>query len=125
MCIRDSAQHATYGRVRGVYEAVDMREYQAGRTECLRPVTPEAAAFVRALHEGHATEELFRAALDAHRGWVKACKSARGVDRHLLGLAMMAERTGETSAFFESPALAAVRHDFLSTTSIGLSLIHI
>ena len=113
------AQHATYGRVRGVYEAVDMREYQAGRTECLRPVTPEAAAFVRALHEGHATEELFRAALDAHRGWVKACKSAHGVDRHMLGLAMMAERTGEPSAFFGSPALAAVRHDFLSTTSIG------
>nr|WP_314316079.1 choline/carnitine O-acyltransferase [Kocuria rhizophila] len=113
------AQYATYGRVRGVYEAVDMREYQAGRTECLRPVTPEAVAFVRALHEGTATEELFRAALDAHRGWVKACKSAHGVDRHLLGLALTAERTGEPSAFFDTPALAAVRHDFLSTTSIG------
>ena len=113
------AQYAAYGRVRGVYEAVDMREFQAGRTECLRPVTPEAVAFVQALHEGRATEELLRAALDAHRGWVKACKSAHGVDRHILGLAMMADRLGEHSPFFDSPALAAVRHDFLSTTSIG------
>ncbi|RKQ35280.1 choline/carnitine O-acyltransferase [Kocuria tytonis] len=113
------AQLATYGRVRGVYEAVDMREYRAGRTECLRPVTPQAVAFVRALHEHTATEGLFTAALDAHRDWVKACKSARGVDRHLLGLALMARELGEPSEFLASPALAAVRHDFLSTTSIG------
>ncbi|MDO4919025.1 choline/carnitine O-acyltransferase [Kocuria sp.] len=113
------AQVSAYGGVRGVYEAVDMREFQAGRTECLRPVTPEAVAFVNALHEGTATEELFRAALDAHRDWVKACKRAHGVDRHLLGLAMMARELGEPSVFFDEPALAAVRHDFLSTTSIG------
>ncbi|RLZ03918.1 acyltransferase [Kocuria tytonicola] len=113
------AQLTTYGRVRGVYEAVDMREFRAGRTECLRPVTPQAVEFVRALHEGTATEELFRAALNAHRDWVKACKRAHGVDRHLLGLAMTAERLGERSPFFDSPALAALRHDFLSTTSIG------
>lgn len=113
------AQLATYGTARGVYEAVDMREFQAGRTECLRPVTPQATAFARALLAGEATEELFTEALDAHRGWVKACKNARGVDRHLLGLAMMARKTGEPSEFFDSPGIAAMRHDFLSTTSIG------
>lgn len=115
------AQVATYGRPRGVYEAVDVREYQAGRTECLRPVTPQAVSFVRALHEGTATAEQFTAALDAHRAWVKACKRAHGVDRHLLGLATVAATLGEESPFFELPALAALRRDFLSTTSIGSS----
>lgn len=45
------AQQLTYGRVRAVYEAVDMREFRAGRTECLRAATPEAVAFARALVE--------------------------------------------------------------------------
>lgn len=113
------AQLTTYGRVRSVYEAVDMREYQAGRTECLRPVTTQAVALVTALREGRATAEQFRAALDAHREWVKACKAGRGIDRHLLGLELMAERTGRACPFFRIPALAAIRRDFLSTTSVG------
>ena len=112
-------QLATYNRVRSVYEAVDMREYQAGRTECLRPVTTEAVEFVSALLAGEATLEQFKAALDAHRGWVKACKSARGIDRHLLGLQYVAERHGLDTSFFDNPGLAVMRRDFLSTTSIG------
>lgn len=113
------AQLATYNRVRSVYEAVDMREYQAGRTECLRPVTAEAVEFVAALQAGEATLEQFQAALDAHRGWVKACKSAQGIDRHLLGLQYVAERSGVDTSFFANPGLTTMRRDFLSTTSIG------
>ncbi|WP_369067151.1 choline/carnitine O-acyltransferase [Kocuria carniphila] len=113
------AQLATYNRVRSVYEAVDMREYQAGRTECLRPVTSEAVEFVAALQAGEATLEQFQAALDAHRSWVKACKSAQGIDRHLLGLQYVAERNGVDTSFFANPGLTTMRRDFLSTTSIG------
>ena len=113
------ARVATYGRARSVYEAVDVREYRAGRTECLRPVTEQAVGFVTALHEGRATAEQFRTALDAHRDRVKACKAGRGVDRHLLGLELMARRAGRVPAFFRVPALGAIRRDFLSTTSIG------
>ncbi|MBD2763185.1 choline/carnitine O-acyltransferase [Kocuria sp. cx-116] len=113
------AQWATYNRVRSVYEAVDMREYQAGRTECLRPVTSEAMEFVAALQAGEATLEQFQAALDAHRGWIKACKSAHGIDRHLLGLQYAAERNGMDMSFFQNPGLKIMQRDFLSTTSIG------
>lgn len=124
------AQRIAFGRVRGHYESVDMREYQAGRTECLRPVTPELVALVEALAagpvEGRAAvqwRELLVALLDAHRDWVKACKAGHGVDRHLFGLGLAAEAVQEKSEALDEltghPAVRQAREDFLSTTSIG------
>lgn len=109
------AQQLTYGRVRAVYEAVDMREYRAGRTECLRAATPEAAAFAQKLVAGTATNDDLLAAANAHRGWVKRCKSGNGFDRHIQ---MMATIDGN-DPFFTDDAVLAVRRDFLSTTSVG------
>lgn len=109
------AQHLTYGRIRAVYEAVDMREYRAGRTECLRAATPEAVAFARKLVAGTATNDDLLAAAIAHRGWVKRCKSGNGFDRHIQ---MMATIDG-SDPFFTDDAVLAARRDFLSTTSVG------
>lgn len=101
------AQLAAYGRVRAVYEAVDMREYAAGRTECLRLVTPAAVTFARTLPAGSADRAGLQAALDAHRDWVKACKTGRGVDRHLWALGWTAQELGEDPEFLRDPRLAA------------------
>ncbi|WP_076598474.1 choline/carnitine O-acyltransferase [Corynebacterium appendicis] len=109
------AQQLTYGHVRAVYEAVDMREFRAGRTECLRAATPEAVAFAEKLIDGTATPDDLTSALDAHRGWVKRCKSGNGFDRHI----QMMARIDDSDAFFSDRAATAVRRDFLSTTSIG------
>lgn len=109
------AQQLTYGRIRAVYEAVDMREYRAGRTECLRAATPEAAAFAQKLVAGSATNDDLLAAANAHRGWVKRCKSGNGFDRHIQ---MMATIDG-SDPFFTDDAVLAARRDFLSTTSVG------
>lgn len=114
-----TAQHLTFGTVRAAYEAVDMREFQAGRTECIRPVTPENVALAQALANGTATEEQLYAALQAHRGWVKACKSGKGFDRHVLGLQLAADRLGELFALADDAGLQVARTDFLSTTSVG------
>ncbi|MGX6968243.1 choline/carnitine O-acyltransferase [Corynebacterium sp. c7Ub_26] len=119
------AQLQAYGRARGVYEAVDMRKYCAGRTECLRAVTPQAVKFASLLLSGNATRQDLDDVLDAHRAWVKACKRGDGVDRHLLGLRFTAatmeaegkELTG--TEFLTDPGVAATTCDFLSTTSIG------
>lgn len=136
------AQELTYGRIRAVYEAVDMREYKAGRTECLRAVTPEAVAFAQALvrdarsHDsddggdrngscgdettGESLAKLLRAALDTHRNWVIGCKTGNGIDRHLWALAFTAEKEGLGSLdLMADPGVIAARTDFLSTTSIG------
>lgn len=109
------AQQLTYGRVRAVYEAVDMREFRAGRTECLRAATPEAVTFAKKLVDGTATQDDLLEAVNAHRGWVKRCKSGNGFDRHFQMMATF----DDSDPFFTDPAATAARRDFLSTTSIG------
>lgn len=121
------AQVLAYGRVRSAYESVDMRTFVAGRTECLRPVTPAAVAFAHALVadrdlvavSDESLREQFGAVLEAHRTWVKACKTGAGMDRHLLGLQMMAQKEGSRIPLLERDDVTAVRTDFLSTTSLG------
>ena len=112
------AQQLTYGHVRAVYEAVDMREFRAGRTECLRAATPEAVAFAEKLIDGTASPDDLRSALDAHRAWVKRCKSGNGVDRHIQMMATI-DDPASSDPFFTDRAATAARRDFLSTTSIG------
>ncbi|PXA76669.1 choline/carnitine O-acyltransferase [Auritidibacter sp. NML100628] len=117
-----TAQYLTFQHVRAVYEAVDMREFRAGRTECLRAATPEAVRFATALAQGDATENLLIDALNAHRIWVKKCKAGAGMDRHLqlLEATAIADNTLMASdPFFTDPAIRSVRRDFLSTTSVG------
>lgn len=113
------AQELTYGRVRAVYEAVDMREFRAGRTECLRAATPEAVNFAKKLVAGKATSEDLESAINAHRGWVKRCKSGNGFDRHFQMLATVDEEAAANEPFFTDEDVTAARREFLSTTSIG------
>lgn len=114
------AQLLTFGHIRAVYEAVDMREYKAGRTECLRAVTPEAVAFAKQLVAGKPTVEALQEALNAHRNWVIGCKTGRGIDRHLWALSFTSEKqSGAPLALLADPGVKAARTDFLSTTSIG------
>lgn len=114
------AQLLTFGRIRAVYEAVDMREYKAGRTECLRAVTLEAVAFAKQLVVGKPTVEALQNALNAHRNWVIGCKTGRGIDRHLWALSFTSEKqSGAPLALLADPGVKAARTDFLSTTSIG------
>ncbi|KAB1654065.1 choline/carnitine O-acyltransferase [Pseudoclavibacter chungangensis] len=114
-----AAQLRTFDRIRSTYEAVDMREYQAGRTECLRPNTGEAVALAHALVDGTATPAHLRAALDAHRTGVKRAKSGGAVDRHLWGLERAARRLGLAPALFTDPAVRLLTTSVLSTTSLG------
>lgn len=113
------AQLKTYGRVRNTYEAVDMREYQAGRTEAMRPNTTEAVSLVRSLIDGTATPDELTAALAAHRDRVKSAKAGNAVDRHLLGLQRMAEQADLHPQLFADTAYQLLSTNFLSTTSLG------
>ncbi|MGB3762600.1 MAG: choline/carnitine O-acyltransferase, partial [Ornithinimicrobium sp.] len=113
------AQRATYGRVRSTYEAVDLRHFQSGRTECLRSNTPEAVDLVEAMIHGRADQTQLDAALRAHREWIKACKTGQGIDRHLTALGWMAAASGTTLPVLEDSGWDRLTTDFLSTTSIG------
>ncbi|MDO5627440.1 MAG: choline/carnitine O-acyltransferase [Mobilicoccus sp.] len=113
------AQLATYGRVRSTYESVDMREFQAGRTECLRPNTPQAVALARALVDDTATPQMLADAMAAHREQVKVAKTGRAVDRHLFALHLIAQREGLAAPLVGDAGYTAMTTDFLSTTSLG------
>lgn len=113
------AQLATYGRARSTYEAVDMREYQAGRTECLRPIGQQSLALAHALVTGGATPEHLHDALAAHKEQIVACKSGQGFERHLFGLQRMAQGLGLAPPLFGEESHVRLTTDFLSTSSLG------
>lgn len=113
------AQLATYQRVRSTYEAVDVREFQGGRTECLRPNSAEAIRLVGALIAGEANAELLQAAIERHKELVTECKTGRGVDRHLFGLRVMTDRLGLSPEIFDDAGYRLLTTDFFSTSAIG------
>lgn len=115
------AQQLTYGHIRSAYEAVDMREYRAGRTECLRPVTQQAVEFAQIIttpHLARHTEmvaESLRDAHEAHRQLIKQCKSGNGFERHI----EMLETINAAPEIFHDADVLKLRSNFLSTTSLG------
>ncbi len=113
------ASLTTWGRIRSTYEAVDMREFQAGRTESFRPHTPQAVAFCQALIDGGPTLELFEAARQAHSSLIKDAKTGQGIERHLFALRRIAEEHGLETHFFADSGYQRFTEDFLSTTSLG------
>ncbi len=117
------AQLKVFNQVRLTYEAVDTSHYKAGRTEAMRPNSPEAIALCQALLTDNATKEQLNAAFAVHRERIIACKTGQAYDRHLTGLHMMIQENDDMdcmNAFFESPGYKALTGgDFLSTTSMG------
>ncbi|UOO81809.1 choline/carnitine O-acyltransferase [Uruburuella testudinis] len=113
------AQLRTWGRVRNTYEAVDVSHFQSGRTECIRPLSMASLCLVQALAEGAADKAVLQAALVEHKNRVKACKTGHGVNRHLLGLKLMAQQRGSVPAWFDDKAYGLLCEDFLSTSTLG------
>lgn len=113
------AQYATFGKIYNTYEAVDMRHFENGRTECLRPVSQESVSFVKALYDGEATHRQFVDCVTEHKNRIKACKRGEGVHRHLLGLATQAKEAEVDAAIFNDAGYHLLGKDVFSTTSLG------
>lgn len=113
------AQLKTFGKIRNTYEAVDVSHFLAGRTECVRPVSSESVAFSKALLAETATIDDFNPAHSEHKNRIKTCKQGHGVNRHLLGLQLMAKQRGITPTIFNDKGYVTLTHDFLSTSSLG------
>jgi carnitine O-acetyltransferase len=78
-----------------------MRAYLHGRTECIRPQSVAQTRFLRAFdapkHERMPSQQLadlVRAAGDAHRNYTRDAMAGKGVDRHLMGLRIIAMENG-------------------------------
>lgn len=119
---------ATYykltGRFRSTYEAVSVRNFYQGRTECMRPCTSAAADFARSLVDGTADKasliEKFRTAEQAHMDQISNCQQGLGPERHISGLLAMQSinvNTQPLPAVFHTEAFKALKHDAISTSN--------
>lgn len=114
------AQLSVYGKVHNTYEAVDVSHFQAGRTECVRPVSEASLQFIQSLRSEKPDREVFHTALAEHKSRIKTAKIGTGANRQLLGLQLTAQRDHlPDGGFFQSHHYRLFNTDFLSTSTIG------
>jgi carnitine O-acetyltransferase len=121
------AHRRAKGLVGATYESIATRQYQHGRTEAMRVVTPEVLRFVAAMDDPEADlstrRAAFRAAADAHVRRAKECQAGQAPEQHLWELQLIQKRSGEElgvteqPALFETPGWLTMRDDYLSTSS--------
>ncbi|XP_039268283.2 peroxisomal carnitine O-octanoyltransferase-like isoform X2 [Styela clava] len=85
-----------HGRPAPTYETSTTRIFYRGRTETLRTCTHEVVEFCEAMISDLPNkEELFMKACDKYVWLMEECKAGRGCDRHMLGIAAIANENGE------------------------------
>eukprot|EP00127_Corallochytrium_limacisporum_P003648 Clim_evm36s151 gene=Clim_evmTU36s151 len=103
-----AALQLTYYRLHGsltlTYESAATISFHHGRTETVRSLTPELAAFCQAMEEPGVSDyerlNLLKEASSAHARNMRLATNGEGFDRHLMGLQILA-----ASAGVESPAM--------------------
>ncbi|XP_061179738.1 peroxisomal carnitine O-octanoyltransferase-like [Saccostrea echinata] len=92
------AYYKTHHKPAPVHEPATTRRFYHGRTETLRSCTMEAVEFCRVMCSANALiqEQKFAyiKAANKHNKLMEEAKELRGCDRHLLGLATIAEELG-------------------------------
>jgi carnitine O-acetyltransferase len=118
----------TKGLIGATYESIATRQFDHGRTEAMRVVTPEILQFVAAMQDEAASRadkiRAMRAAADKHVRRAKECQEGQAPEQHLWELMLIQKRRGkalnitEDLALFTSPGWLKMRHDYLSTSSL-------
>ncbi|KAJ8922373.1 hypothetical protein NQ315_004316 [Exocentrus adspersus] len=87
------------------YEATMTRLYREGRTETLRPLTLESAAWVKAMVEdkipGEERVKLLRIACEKHQSGYQDAMCGKGIDRHLFCLYVVSKYLEADSPFLK------------------------
>ncbi|RWS14683.1 carnitine O-palmitoyltransferase 1: liver isoform-like protein [Dinothrombium tinctorium] len=87
------------------YEASMTRLFREGRTETVRPVTIESAAWVNAMHDPSKTNEeriaLLRHACNVHQRAYQDAMCGKGIDRHLFCLYVVSKYLELDSPFLK------------------------
>ena len=93
------------GRFCLTYEASMTRMYREGRTETVRPVTIESAAFVRSMTDPSKTRQerlaLMQEASTMHTNGYQDAMSGKGIDRHLFCLYVISKYLEVDSPFLK------------------------
>jgi carnitine O-acetyltransferase len=121
------AHRRAKGRIGATYESIATRQFQGGRTEAMRVVTPEVLRFVEVMDDPAADRAAkaaaFRTAAAKHVARAKECQAGDAPEQHLWELLMIQQRRGaelgvtEPIALYKTPGWLIMRDDYLSTSS--------
>jgi carnitine O-acetyltransferase len=93
-----SAFHRVHGIPGAHYESASTRMYAGGRTETIRSCSIESLEFSEALNNPTASTQdkykLMKKAIEGHKLYAADAVRGYGVDRHLLGLKLIALQNG-------------------------------
>ncbi|XP_020806608.1 carnitine O-acetyltransferase-like isoform X1 [Drosophila serrata] len=107
------------------YESAHLRIFEGGRTETIRSCSNESVSFCRAMqNNSKASKEecadKLRKAVMSHQMYAKLALQGKGVDRHLLGLKVMAmENNLPIPEFYSSPGFVKSSHFRMSTSQVA------
>ena len=92
------AYYTKHGKLCLTYESSHTRIFRKGRTETVRSASTDALAFVQSMHDPDAGDlqriGLLRKAVNSHIAYMRQAMSGNGVDRHLMGLYVIAYKAG-------------------------------
>ncbi|CAH0481860.1 unnamed protein product [Peronospora belbahrii] len=118
------AHYKMHKKVPAVYETAHTRMFYHGRTETIRSLSKESLTFVKTM-ESSASDgtkwDALRTAIDAHKETMKKCLTGNGIDRHLMGLQIVAEMSGITPkpSLFTDRAFELSKKYLVSTSNIS------
>lgn len=100
--IQMAMQYAFYkyhGEPGAHYETAQQRLFIHGRTETIRSCSLESVAFAKAMCAGTAVSDaekvrLLKEAVNGHKNYTTMAMQGSGVDRHLMGLKLIAKENG-------------------------------
>ncbi|CAG0878478.1 unnamed protein product [Darwinula stevensoni] len=117
------AFYRIHGEAAATYETASTRKYIHGRTETIRSCSIESVDFCAAMLDRNASpqEKLhkMKAAIDGHKKYVVDASNGYGVDRHLLGLKLLAIENGmDIPRLYMDSGFVRSSHMRLSTSQV-------
>ncbi|XP_013101090.2 carnitine O-acetyltransferase isoform X2 [Stomoxys calcitrans] len=106
------------------YESAHLRIFYGGRTETIRSCSNESVAFAQAMINAACNDatrvKLLTLAVNGHRQFTNMALQGRGIDRHLLGLKLMAlENNLPVPKFYSSPGYVKSTHFRIATSQVA------
>uniref|UniRef100_A0A0K0EL72 Carn_acyltransf domain-containing protein n=1 Tax=Strongyloides stercoralis TaxID=6248 RepID=A0A0K0EL72_STRER len=112
------AYYKMYKQFVPTYESASTAAFLKGRTECVRSATKETKKAVLAINQGkNNIPELIRNASIVHYKLCKEAAMGQGVDRHLLGLKIVAEKFKRPIPEFYNNEIVQYLNTFVLSTS--------
>jgi carnitine O-acetyltransferase len=115
-----------FGKQAGTYEATQTRIFEHGRTETTRTVSPASAAFVKSLLEPSSIADLtaddkialLKGACQTHAKYIGNAAKGLGVDRHFLGLSLLAKDGEVMPDLYSDPVFVRSKRWRVSTSNL-------